>query len=321
MPSPLRLSDKALLTVALAVAVALFATLGHVAMAPRDPLGAVSLMTGAHPVLMFLETAALAAVAASIATLLAGSRLVDVGAFAAAVGMAVAAVRGQTAAYLLTATSGDAGQAGNPAMAMLVESLLWSVVLLMAMVVSAWVTAFCTRGTSRRDDGVVLAGMSATELPRVNRLLGTAPTDVDIKAMVKTALVVAVVAVLVFSVLVSGSMPRTVRHGQSCFAVFVAFYCGVRVAKAIGSGARTPLSFLAAVPLAACLAYGWAMVQPADTGRYAHLDHIPASVFLRALPLTFVSVGVVGVLVAYWTTVDAPPRSRRRAGSPARRAR
>ena len=106
----LRLVDKLMLLTAFAVAASLFLSVGWMAVAPSDPQGAVSLLTHENPALMVVEALALAAVTASLATLIAGTRLPDVGIFAVALGLALTSIRGGTATYLLiTMADGDSG--------------------------------------------------------------------------------------------------------------------------------------------------------------------------------------------------------------------
>lgn len=318
IPVRLRLSDKALLTLALGIAVALFLTIGSAVLAPRDPQGAISLLTHPHPILMLLECAALAAVAATIATVLAGSRLVDVGIFAAGLGMGLAVIQGDTSAYILRLWSAGGASAGkSPAMLMLVESLLWSAVFALVMVVSGWVMAFCKRGPVTDDSRFSVMDMAVSECAGLNRLVGIDQRAVGTRHGITMATMIAVTATLLFSILASGSSPRIVQHGQICFAVFVAFYGGVWLAKKFGFTAQTPLPVLGAVPIAAILAYLWATLQPGSGSTHVH---IPSSVYLRALPLTFVSVGMLGSLVGYWIIPDQPPRkSKSNAGSKKRK--
>lgn len=331
LPVRLRYSDKALLTLAIGFSVALFLTVGQVVLTPRDPLGAISVLTHAHPVLMLLECAGLIAVTAAVGTLLIGSRLPDVGLFCAALGLAIAVIQKDTAAYLLVAADGSSDR--SVAMGMAIESVLWSALFLAAILVSGWVMVFCGRSGSA---GVGIGGegsgdthaaggdhllvdrrfsvndMAAAELGRLSKSMGITPGSGFDFGQMKITLLVAACATLLFAVLASGSSPRIIQHGQTCFALFAAFYLAVWIVKTFGLSPASPLTVLAAAPLSAIFGYVWAMVQPGGAGRFAHLSHIPSSVFLRALPLTYVSVGVIGALIGYWVIADAAPRNTKR---------
>jgi len=334
LPVRLRYSDKALLTLAIGFSVALFLTVGQVVLTPHDPQGAISILTHAHPVLMLLESAGLIAVTAAVGTLLIGSRLPDVGVLCVALGLAITVVQKDTAAYLLVAADGSSDR--SVAMGMAIESVLWSALFLAAILVSGWVMVFCGRsggGVAIRRDGSGDTGhgggddsatgerhfsaddMAAAKLGRLSKSIGITPGSEFNIGQLKITLLVAACATLLYAVLVSGSSPRTIQHGQTCFALFAAFYLAVWIVKTFGLSPASPLTVLAAVPLSAIIGYMWAMVQPGGAGRYAHLSHIPTSVFLRSLPLTYISVGVIGALIGYWVIADAAPRdSKRRAG-------
>lgn len=324
LPVRLRLSDKALLTLAIGFSLALFLTVGQVVLTPQDPQGAISVLTHAHPVLMLIESAGLIAVTAAVATLLIGSRLPDAGIFCAALGLAVAVVQKDTAAYLLI-TAGESSDR-SVALGMAIETVLWSALFLAAILVSGWVMVFCGRGgaggaggNDSADDRFSSDDMAVSDLGRLSKSIGVTPRSGFDIGQVKITLLVAACATLLFAVLVSGSSPRVVQHGQTCFALFAAFYIAVWITKTLGMSPSTPLTVLAAAPLSAIIGYIWAMLQPGGAGRLAHLSHIPSSVFLRALPLTYVSVGVIGAMVGYWTIADAVPRDSRRTKTASRK--
>ncbi len=71
-PPQRTLTDRLAALIAWGVGAALFLTLGWVAMQPDDPLGAVSVLSRRGAVLMILQAGVLAAVAAAVATAVAG---------------------------------------------------------------------------------------------------------------------------------------------------------------------------------------------------------------------------------------------------------
>mgnify|MGYP001560740759 CR=1 FL=1 len=115
--------------------------------AANDPLGAVSLLAygpGAPGWAMLLQAARVAAVTAAIAAVLSGRQLAYAGPFAAALGLAVVALRGETAEYLLLSAAGS-GESPAKAIAakLALESVGWLFVILVALAVSGIVTRWC----------------------------------------------------------------------------------------------------------------------------------------------------------------------------------
>jgi hypothetical protein len=340
--APWRLLDKLVLLAALAVAVALFLSVGWMAIEPVDPRGPVSLITHRSGTLMVLQTAALAAVTAALATVMIGPKLADVGVFAAAMGMAVVSIRGANASYLLLDVAEEGG-GGMRILAgkLLVESLIWGLVLAATVIVSGlvmrWFLNLGRFGWLDEDDAVrprrvTLDDLALAETPllwrwlKIDRPAGrfvvgeggipeilkwivelgppkeyaTEPgslSRVVYAPGVLSLLTTLLVAGVVYPVFSSGYFHRTIDHGQVCFAVFTAFYCGVWASKRLYP-ARTALWSLLAVPILLVAGYAWVMAGAASPA--ASVPNIPDSDFLRALPLTFVSVGALGVLTGHW---------------------
>jgi len=320
--------DKFLLLAAISIAIALFLTIGWMAIAPDDPRGAVSLIARRDSLMVILQAGLLAAVSAAIATVMVGAKLADVGAFAAAIGMALVSLQGETAAYLLINT--EATGAGAPRMLafkLATESLVWFALVVVALLVSGIVTRWCVGlpaepvqsvgGQSARQPGVGMYDLAISECPVIARLLlPTRDPMVSGHARgngLRTLLVTTIAGLLIYGILVSGSSPHSIRHGQTCFAVFSAFYVGTWIARRTYP-ARTAFWSILAVPMALLAGYGWTVIAGAPHGRFAHLAMIPATDFLRALPLTFISVGALGTLTAQWTILPATatPRDARR---------
>lgn len=307
--APLRWIHKLLLAVSLTLGAGLFLSVGWMAIAPDDPLGAVSMLTHSRPVLMILEAAAVSAATAALATLLVGWRLPDAGTFATALGLALVMLQGGTAEYLFQyVLEGD--RSGEPQLAgrLAVEGLLWFVVVLVAMLVSGLVLQWCL-GVRGPSDGRLQAGasvriedMAANDCPILNRMLfpaGCSASTPLLHGLRQTGMV-AVVALLLFALLAAGSSPRTIQHGQICFATFAAFFLAQWVAKTVFPS-RTAFWGILAVVIVCATAYMCAMLRGSADAPYNRLANIPSSVFFRSLPIGYISVGTLGVLVAHWT--------------------
>jgi hypothetical protein len=307
------LFDKFLLLAALAIAIALFLTIGWMAIAPDDPRGAVSLVSRGDSLVVILQAGLLAAVTAAIATVMVGSKLPDVGVFAAAMGLAFVSLQGETAAYLLIDIDSASGFAHRGLAAKLAaEAVIWFLLMLLAMLVSGLVSRWCggalVRGSTRADGGqrtggIALDELAISECPVISgRWIVPGRAAVDGSARwngLRTLAIMTIAALLLYGILVSGSSPQMIRHGQTCFAVFAAFFLGGWIARRTYP-ARTAYWGVLAVPLTLLLGYVWTIVAGSPPERFAHLTTVPASDFLRALPLTFISVGTLGVLAAHW---------------------
>ncbi len=307
----LRFLDKVVFVAALGIAASLFLTVGWLAIAPDDPQGAVSLLVHEQPLGMLVQAVLLAAVTAAIATAMIGSKLPDVGVFAAALGLGLVSVQGDTAAYLLMhVAEGDPAAERVLAGKFALEGLCWTGALAVALLVSGMVMRWVVAGpedagsTGQRVRSTALA---AAECPGLSRLGGEAPVATPSGNGLKTVLLTTAVAIVLYSVLVSGSSPHMIRHGQTCFAVFGAFYIGAWAARRYFP-CRTAFWALIAVPLASTVGYLGSMFLGERSAQYGHLATVPLSDFLRALPLTFMAVGVLGVMTAHWTT-EPPQRS------------
>lgn len=358
--APWRLLDKLVLLAALGIAIALFLSVGWMAIEPADPQGPVSLIAHRHGVLMAAQTAALAGVTAAIATIMIGGKLADVGVFAAAMGMAIVSVRGATASYFLMGYSGASGAAeAGLAGRLLVEAAIWSVVLLGVVVVSGVVMRwFLNFGRADSGDGntprlVEISDLALSDAPVLRGWLGIVPkaskhmsageaaaSGVFGITEVAMALVhffhrprVAVsnrstsegreaeyapgplalfmtllCAGIIYPLFASGYLVRSVEHGQVCFAAFAAFYIGVWVSKR-SFPARTAFWPLLAVPLLLMGGYAWVLATGGTIGGPVRAGGIPHSDYLRALPLTFISFGALGVLTAHWVIEPTIPQA------------
>ena len=103
---------------------------------------------------------------------------------------------------------------------------------------------------------------------------------------------------------------ETVDHGQVCFALIVAAFCGALAAHQFYSP-RLTAWIPAAVVLLALVGYLWGAADPSapmlpypdETGawqRYNRLSGIPPNSLAHASPAEFVMAGLVGGLSGLW---------------------
>ena len=329
MTAPLGLIDKALSLTAWAVCAGLFLTVGWTALQPDDPLGAISLWSQQHRLIAWLQTAVLGGAVAAVGTLLIGKRLPDAGIFAAALGLAAVNLRGSPAGSLLIGyPHAEGGWRAGLEGILVLETLLWFAVIVGAALVSGTIYRWCFQrqdaesgdaaGAPTSPDvwqAMALSELTASAAPAGSSSSATAPGWAQ---GIKQLAVTLAVAMVVLRLLSVGSTPRAVSHGQVYFAVGTAFYVGV-IAGVYHFPTPSALWGCLAVPLLACIGYLVVWIGSGGASGQAQPSHIPSSMFLRALPLTYVSVGTAAVMAAFWFTLrwprtasSTPPASRRR---------
>lgn len=259
---------------------AIFLTLGWMAMAPDDPLGAVSLLTRSGSVLMLVQAAGLALVTAALVTVIVGRRLPHAGTFAAGLGLAAASTRGGTTVALLLSHL-DPSADSQPALAVrcAMEAAAWFSVMLIALGTSIAVGRWC-HGTPPVSDA---SSHSLRDYRRPSNAL-------------QHFAITLVAGFFVYQILSQGWSARSIQHGQACFVVAasvgIAAYLAFRVAP-VGS----PIPSMLAAGCLAVIGYLWASFRSTPAGLP---PIIPASPFLRVLPIQFVSVGVASAAATFW---------------------
>ena len=313
----LSLLDKTATFGSWALGGALFLTIGWLAMAPDDPLGPVSLLTRSGPMLMLLEAAALAAIAAGMATVVAGRLLPDVGTFAAAVGLAAVSLRGSTAQALLVDWADVASNAHQALAAKLaLDALGWIAVAIVAVGTSAVVVRWCF---DRTDDGAHTDSPTRVRLPLLLSSAGRHLAGYDLPLVgekifgvqarrqtplldgLKHTLIATGLGLGAIGFLLEGLWSRSTQHGQACFVVVVGLAVACHIAHRT-CPVRSALWSILAAWLIALVAYAWAAVRPAVEGLPAT---VPASNFLRILPIQFVAVGTATAVAMFWQTRPA----------------
>ncbi len=273
--------DRAAVWASWLLAGAIFLTIGWLAMAPDDPQGAVSILTRRHAPLMLLQACALAGITAALATVIAGRQLPHVGTFAAAIGLAAVSLRGESAVYLLlqradSASATHADLAGKLAF----EAILWFAILGLAALVTEFVSGWL-------------------KWPRPKP---------DVRRGWQHAIVAGGAGLAVFYLLGGGVTSRAIAHGQACFlvaaTVFLSGYLAHRLAPV-----RSPHAAMVAVGALAVIGFGLARLIRGAAGLPAN---VPASPFLRVLPIQFISVGFASAIATYWymssRAADTSPR-------------
>jgi hypothetical protein len=299
----LRTQDKFLSLTAWGVAIGIFASVGWMAIEPLDPVGAVSLVTSGNAVLMMIEVLALSAIVSGVATALIGRKLPDAGVFAAALGLAAANLRGDTTTYLLlTVTGSDAAARDALAGKLAFEGLAWFAAVVVAAVASGWVTRWVIGSDQSAGD----VGLEETALSEVTSRLpvwddSERPTGYGhwLDGL-KVTVVSLVAAIVLFRLLATGSPWRSVQHGQSYFALAVAFYVGGLIAQRLWR-MRSALWVCLGPPLLCLLGYLFCAISSSPKGPYGTVASVPPSVFFRALPIEYICVGTAAAVMSFWS--------------------
>jgi hypothetical protein len=302
---PLTLWDKTLALGALFAAGAIFLTLGWMTLGPEDPHGAVSLLSYGGAGVILLQAAGLAAVTATIATIVIGRRLPDVGAFAVSIGLMVVSLRGETSGYLLIRRADQITDFQRAlALEFAAESVVWFAVILVGVVVSSLVMRWVFEVPRVTADEAVgnpdlgawaLAGLDIPYL-REGALASPLGVFTPVRQGLAHSGLAAGGALIIMAILSAGLSSRAIEHGQACFLVALAVVLGTWMAFRLFP-VQTPLWCILAVLLFALAANLWAAFATPLPNLPAHL---PKSNFLRVLPVQYIAVGTAAGLAMFW---------------------
>lgn len=320
----LSLFQKAVTLISWSLAVALFLTVGWSVMRPDDPQGAVSLLSRSGGAVMFLQALILATGAAALVALMAGRYLSEVGTFAAALGLVVVSLRGDSIAALIVGyAEATRGYEQSLALNLALESLAWFVVILLSMIASAMAIRYVLPGSAgveeseSEDRAFAVFHSAAYDMPGIGKSLfaargssQTAPSE-----GLRHTLVATFVGLLTIAGLSAGLSTRMITHGQTCFIVAAGMMFATYVANRVSPVRSLLWSFLA-VPLVAIIGLVWAALRPAETQLPAIL---PSSHYLRILPIQYIAVGTAAIVVASWYLYVPGTESREAPGASPRR--
>jgi hypothetical protein len=307
------LYDKALTLLIWGAAIAVFATVGWMALCPDDPYGVVRL-SGREMLIVLVQILALTAIVAALTTALVGRKLPDVGTFAVSAGLASANLRGHTSAYLLVHETGIDHEARRSLCAQLAgEAMLWFAIIVAALVISGLVMRWCYRGHGAEPSsgGGLLGTLAAADLPVLGARICGAPTAAG-RTAPKIGLlhfvVTVVIAVVLIQLLAAGTSSHTVKQGQVYFSLAAAFFIAAHVAYRFFP-VHTAAWACLAVPAVCMIGYGWTMYRPVATGAYADIASVPPTAFIRALPVEYISIGTASVIASFWSSARSSPQA------------
>jgi len=288
-----------------AIAGALFLTIGWHLMEPFDPEGPVSVLSSNGGALILVEAAVLAAVCAAVCTVIAGRYAVDVGIFAASLGLTAVSLRGGTTAYLLlygTGRDGGVLPAGVLAIRFAVASLGWFVVVMVAAYVCHVVLKLCfpatLRGNAEGGPAELMLTTPVSDVPSFNFGEGRVlPKHTPVSDGLLHTACVGGIGLMAFRVLMASSAHRAIHHGQACFVVAASIWLGCYLAHRIVP-VRSSLWALVGVCVTAVVGYLWAAI---TSGAGAFPPAIPQSPFMRVLPIQFIGAGAAMAVFMQWS--------------------
>ena len=289
---PLKFEDKARLVVACAVATGLFTSVGWMVIRPSDPQAAVTvLIDGRTGVAVWLPTLGLTAVVAALAAAIAGPALRDAGTFAAAIGMAMVALRGGSMTQLLMYHGVTESNRRALAIRLMLDAMLWFAAIMAAWLVDAIVRRWL-------DERVVRTAEAPASQSRCRGRVRDA--FVHVRDGVFGMLTCAVVAAGVASLVIARSPESWIEPGQVYFALCLGFFCGAGVGNYLWRKGACCWYMLSTL-LVALFAYGHGYLSPRlQEPYYGELATAPPNDLFRGLPIEYVAVGTVGVLLGCW---------------------
>ncbi|HSW44363.1 MAG TPA: hypothetical protein VLM89_02205 [Phycisphaerae bacterium] len=295
---PVGFFDKLRVLAAAGVAVVLIGHVGWMAVLPADPDLAITFTTSGRSLLAMWPTLlVLTMVSAAVGSAIAGPRLPEAGLLAAGVGLVGLAIRGGSMQTLLIYIADSTTADRRYLMVlMVVDTVLWAALLgvawLVVLAVGRWLW------NSQTEQPVASAGKPAP---------GKSKSLTDLLGGGSLALaVVAIVALLVIWMTVARTPVANIARGQVIASVFFGLYLGAMAARYF-TGVEQVRYYLAAPPVVAVAGYllgylqanmGWAK---GAWAAYAALATTPPHALARPLPIEYIAVGLVGVIVGYWS--------------------
>ncbi|MBI3833527.1 MAG: hypothetical protein HY287_04260 [Planctomycetes bacterium] len=262
--------DKAANWLAWALSIALFWTLGWMALAPADPQGAVSILSRDRSTNMLLQAAGLAIAASAAGAILAGRRIRGAGTFAAAIGLVAVSLRGGTMEKLLIEKIGFNGHPREMAISLALEAASWFAIIFCAFLVSGVMARWCYGRRPLLPDGLTEGA--------------------------KHFGIVCATTLLAVAILSAGTSGRAITHGQSCFLVAASVAIACEIAQRIAPVESMSWALLGS-GLAGILAYLWVAARgtPTEIAPWS-----PGSPYLRILPIQFVGMSAAAVVAMHW---------------------
>lgn len=265
------LGDQIRVTSALALAGALFWTVGWAAVQPMDPRGPLTLLASTRPMTTLVYMAVLSVAAAGLSVLVAGRPHVNLGGIAVGVGLAALNLHGAEADKLGGYVRADTGPTW-PMLSLMLELWLWTAIVGLGHAAGRWCHGWMYDGGEPARGGKVGDGALMSVLPAI--------------------LLAALTGYLVLPYLMGPARDEVLK-----FQIYFALGGSLLIGSMIGQFLFRPgVSWwpLVAVGIVGTAAYlVGSPTLPADGSEYLTLRYLPG-VIARPLPIEFAAMGAVG---------------------------
>lgn len=289
---------------ACALGVGILFEVGWRIIAPVDPLGALTLVGRGDAIIMLIGVALLAMFVCTVVRAVVAPRMIDLGLFSVSLGLVAMSLRGASAQYLFLHDESANGSEGMLAVKFIFESVTWALVVLVALVASAWFNRR-TRVPDENDAEGATGGATvdeaftqpslievALDIPYVShRLLGHPAITHPVEGL-KHAAIFAGVSVTLVVMMSVGLASRSIQHAQVLFVVAASTWAATHLAMRIVP-VRSVFWSVVGVVLTVFAGYLWSAIPSVGGGGPPGL---PTSPFLRILPIQYVAMGMASVV-------------------------
>jgi len=292
--------DKLRVLLACAVAVLLMRSVGWHVARPADPELAVTLTeSGRGALAVWPALVLLTAVAASLGTVIVGRRLPEGGVFAAGIGLAALALRGNSMQMVL-GYRGSAEAAGRRSLmiSMACDAVLWAAILAVSWVVVVMVRRWLWPEPASEPD-----------TPEASDRKGRKKADepAEAKPGWYALAVTGVLAAVIIWLTIARTPVAQVARGQVVASVAAGLFLGAMGARYFTGVEEAHWYALAALAVALTgylLGYlnaglGWA--EGSTYQPFADLATTPPHALVRPLPIEYLAIGVSGALAGFWS--------------------
>jgi hypothetical protein len=286
----LNLVERARLVLACGVAILLMYGVGWIVAEPVDPqLGVTFTQSGRSIWAVWPMMAALAAVTACVATVIAGRRLSEAGLFAAGIGLATLALRGNSMQMILAYCAEPNPESRGALMrSMACDCILWAGVM-----TAAWAASAVVRIWLWPEHEPAPAPDKAKPARSQTGWLALASTYV--------------VGVFVIWLTVARTPESQIARGQVIGSVAVGLFLGAMAARSV-TGVAEARWYVPAVLLVGLTGYllgylnaGMKWAHGDLLRGYTDLATTPPHDLVRPLPIEYIAVGVSAALAGFWS--------------------
>jgi len=300
----LTLWEKLRLWTGCGLCIGLFWPLGRLILARADPMAALTLAGRADLFTSWLSVSALMAVAGGVGAVTLGGRRTYSGLLTAAVGLAALNLRFGTVQQFLAAVGVDPVARRSVFAGLIGETILWSAAMSVALVTESLVVRWLGLGRTPPLPEVSQAKSARSAGQTPGWAVGLLATGIA-----------AVVAVVVLSQTLARTDVAWVARKQVYFALGLSFFLASLAASQVLPHVAGFWHLLAPTVVSLPTS-SWAWREPVTRIQYYEaIPELPRNWLVRALPVEYLSMGVIGSILGVW--IGGRLAATRRAGAAA----